>query len=381
MLHKTVKNEKEKTILTVSLVSAATNTALAVLKVIIGYFGHSQALIADGIHSFSDLISDVLVYFTAKASTQDPDDEHPYGHQRIETIGTLLVALMLMVVAGAIGYEAIARLTAHLSEKPTFPVIIVALISVLANEGLFYYSLKAGKKIQSSLLISNAWHNRSDVFVSIIVLLSAIGAMSGLHWLDAVGALIITALIFKIAFKMLWQCVQELIDRAVDIDTLAAIKNVVESISGVRSLHQLRTRLHGNAIFIDLHIIVDPFISVSEGHHIGEEVHLALLKTIKNCHDVVIHIDPENDEIAHPSIHLLNRTHLEKEMSHYCKTLPYYKDIKKIRLHYLNGKLYIDIFMPEKILETQTLLECEHLYQNALSPIKNCQQVKIYITL
>ena len=309
-----LKNQKEKTIFTVSILNGITNTALAILKVIIGFFGFSQALVADGVHSFSDVISDALVYFAAHASTRDPDAEHPYGHERIETIGTMVIAVILLLVAFSIGYEAILRLTTHTHPKPTLAVIITAVFSIVINEGLFYYNLKQGEKIESNLLISNAWHKRSDVFVSLIVLLSVIGAKSGLYWLDPIGALIITALILKIAVEMLWQSGQELIDRAVSADTLLAIKNTISAVPGVYSIHELRTRLHGTSIFIDLHIIVDPFISVTEGHHIGDEVHSTLLKNIKNMRDVVVHIDGENDEASQPSTNLPNRKLLQKKL-------------------------------------------------------------------
>src|SRR3989338_1076300 len=303
---------KEKTILIVSLINASVNALLAVIKIFIGKLGHSQALIADGIHSFSDLISDAMVFIAARASIQHPDKEHPYGHQRIETIGTIIIGLILFAVAATLFDEAILRLIHYHFQKPTVSVVIVAIISINANECLFHYSRKKGEKINSNLLISNAWHKRSDVFVSIIVLFSVIGSRLGLTWLDSAGAIVIALLIVKIGIQMIWHSVQELIDRGVDVTTLDAIKQTIASVSGVRSIHQLRTRLHGNEIFVDLHIIVDPFLSVSEGHHIGEQVHAALLNNVKHLSDVTVHIDSENDEMAHPSLNLPNRDTVKK---------------------------------------------------------------------
>src|SRR3989338_4575878 len=200
---------KKRTILVVSLFNASVNAFLAVVKVVFGIIGYSQALLADGIHSFSDLITDALVFFAANASQQYPDQEHPYGHQRIETLGTIIIALILIGVAGSISYEAIHHILQKTFNIPTTPVIIVAMISIIANEILFYYSRKQGKKIQSNLLINNAWHKRSDVFISIIVLLSVIGSMLGWHWLDAVGAIIISIFILKMAITMIWHAAQE----------------------------------------------------------------------------------------------------------------------------------------------------------------------------
>ena len=371
-------NHPEKTILFVSIINAVVNTLLAVLKIIIGKIGHSQALIADGIHSFSDLVSDALVFVAAHASNQHPDKEHPYGHQRIETIATILIALILLIVAGSIAYEATLRVILHAFQKPTMPVIIVAVISIFANEWLFRYTKSRGEKINSNLLITNAWHKRSDVFVSVIVLISVIGSLSGLPWLDAVGAFIIAILIIKMAVTMIWQSAQELIDHAVDEETLEKIKKTIRDVHGVESIHQLRTRLHGSYIFVDLHIIVDSTISVSEGHHIGEEVHAALLHNVKNLFDVTVHIDPENDEIAHPSLHLPNREKLRILLAKHWLSLPGYSHIQKINMHYLEGKLTVEIVMPLEVIENSSAENLLTQYQEAIRDLPEITDVLIY---
>ncbi|OGT43393.1 MAG: cation diffusion facilitator family transporter [Gammaproteobacteria bacterium RIFCSPHIGHO2_12_FULL_40_19] len=373
-------NIKEKTILFVSLINAGVNTLLAILKIIIGKIGHSQALIADGIHSFSDLISDALVFVAARASVQHPDQEHPYGHQRIETITTIVIGLILFAVSATLLDEAILRLIHRTFEKPTTTVVIAAIISIIANEWLFHYSRSRGEKINSNLLISNAWHKRSDVYISIIVLISVIGSIIGWPWLDAVGAIIIAILIIKMAIAMVWQSVQELIDHGVDEKTLAKIKKTINSVAGVRSIHQLRTRLHGNSIFVDLHIIVDPFISVSEGHHIGEEVHLKLLKNIKNLNDVTVHIDPEDDETARPSLHLPNRETVKKMLEERWSSLPGYSKIKKMTLHYLEGHLYIEIYLPADTSEKKITEELAVEYRQSVQDIPEIMSVVIHRT-
>lgn len=371
--------EKQKTILHVTIANSAINALLAITKIFFGILGHSQALIADGIHSFSDLISDTLVYIAARASTLDPDKEHPYGHQRIETLSTIVMALILLGIAFSIGFEAIHRLLHHtLLFKPTLSVLIVAALSIIANEILFYYSKNAGEKINSALLISNAWHKRTDSFISFIVLLSILGGFIGWRWLDPIGALFIVVLIAKMAIEMIWKSVQELIDRGVDEKTYTAIEETIQSVSGVRSIHQLRTRMHGSSIFVDLHIIVDPYISVSEGHHIGEEVHLKLLKSIKNLSDVTVHIDSENDEIARPSLYLPNRETVKKLLEERWKNLPGYIDIKKMTLHYLEGQLHIEIFIPQSAIENMSANELLLQYQNSIRDIQNITSVMIH---
>lgn len=373
-------SSKHNTILKVSIVSATTNTLLALFKIIIGKLGHSQALIADGIHSFSDLVSDALVYIAARASGKDPDSTHPYGHQRIETVATIVIALILLGIGASICYDAIVRIAHHVfPPTASIPVIIVAASSILANEWLFRYSLKHGKKINSSLLISNAWHNRSDAFVSVIVLLSVIGSISGLPWLDAVGAIIIALLIIKMGGEMIFHAANELIDRGVDSETLTEIEKVITRVPGVKSLHQLRTRLHGGNIFVDCHIIVDPFISVSEGHHVGERVHLTLLNEVKNLTDVTVHIDPEDDETSRPSLDLPHREQLKKLFHEHCAKLPGYNNISKIMLHYLAGKLMIEIVMTAA-LEINQEKSLEKKYKDALQQVTKIKDVKIYFS-
>lgn len=368
----------KKTILSVTLVNISVNLLLAILKIFFGFIGFSQALIADGIHSFSDVITDALVYIAAHASTHHPDSEHPYGHHRIETLGTIIIALILVSVAGSVAYEAILRLIHRaFQHMPTSSVIIVAVSAIIINELLFHYSKKQGEKINSTLIISNAWHKRSDVFISLIVLISVIGSLLGWHWLDAIGALAISIVIFKMAVFMIWNAIQELIDRGVDEKTQIEIKNIAHSISGVHSVHQLRTRLHGNYIFIDLHIIVDPYISVSEGHHIGEEVHAAL-SSIRNCYDVTVHIDPENDELVHPSLHLPNRKKLGKLLAKHWSSLPGYSQIKKINLHYLNGQLSIEVYMTQSTIDDISKNELVKKYQDAIATLNYIHSVAIF---
>ncbi len=377
----TSPQQRHKIILIVSIVSAIINALLAIFKIIVGKIGHSQALIADGIHSFSDLVSDALVYVAARASGRAPDSDHPYGHQRIETIATIIVALLLFGIGGSICYEAINTLLhASYQPKPTFPVIIVAVCSIFANEWLFYFSNKKGKEIHSNLLISNAWHNRTDVFVSALVLLSAIGSISGLPWLDATGAIVIAILIIRMGGKMAWISARELIDTGVDEKQLAKIEAVIKNVPGVESLHQLRTRLHGSNIFIDCHIIVDPHISVSEGHHIGEHVHLALLNQMNHVIDVTVHIDPEDDETNRPSIHLPNRDEVKLLLKKHCANLPGFNAIQTMTLHYLAGELSIELHIPSTNIEEQDKSTLAEQYQQALASQKDIKTIRIHLT-
>ena len=364
-----------------SLINATINSLLALFKIMIGMAGHSSALVADGIHSFSDLISDGLVLIAAKAGMKDPDQDHPYGHQRIETIAATIIAIIVITAAALIAYDAILHIIHQtVLETPSIAVIVVATVSTLTNEWLFRYTLKQGKSIQSNLLITNAWHNRSDAYVSMIVLMSVIATWLGWHYFDAIGAMIIALLIAKMGGKMIWHSLNELIDAGVDEKKLATIQHIIERSPGVVSVHQLRTRLHGANILVDAHIIVDSKISVSEGHHIGQKVHLQLTNQIKRISDVTVHIDPEDDETCMPSVQLPTRQALHGELEKYWGHLPSHHKIINMALHYIDGRLDITLLMPLSLLETTSVSQLSAQYQAALKALPYIHHVSIHFT-
>lgn len=371
-----------KTTRRVSFVSASVNLLLAILKILVGIFGNSHALVADGIHSFSDLISDALVYFAAKVGERSPDTEHPYGHHRIETIAAIVIAALLLAAGVGIIYESAQQI---LSKTNIIvygaPVISIAVISIIANEWLFRYTLKAGKRIRSQLLITNAWHNRSDALVSIIVLLSVIGSYFGLPYLDSIGATIIAILILKTALGMMRKSFNELIDAAVDPDTLDKIQHHIHSVKGVKDIHMLRTRMHAGKIFIDVHILVDPKISVSEGHYISDQVHKTLMQQIEDVSDITVHIDPEDDEKIMPSVNSPNRENLEFRLREHWKKLTIYQDIQRILIHYLDGKIQIEVFIPKQSviqIDSEKLLA---QLRDSAKGINDIEHIQLHLTV
>lgn len=364
----------------ISVINATKNSLLALIKIITGYLGNSHSLIADGIHSFSDLLTDAFIFFAAKAGAGIPDKEHPYGHQRIETVATIVVAVILIVAAGTLCYHTLTHiLKLQPVPTPNISVIIVAIISILANEGLYHYTLNIGKKVHSNLLVSSAWHNRSDAFVSIIVLVSVIGTYFGFQYLDSIGAFIIALLILKIGIQMIWSSLSELIDTGVDENQWLKIHDCIQQVPGVVSIHQLRTRLHGGNIFVDVHIIVNPLISVSEGHHIGDRVHLNLMNQFPNISDVVVHIDPEDDSKSRPSLHLPSRQEIDAMLKECCCDLPGYQQINKMNFHYLNGELTIEIFIPHSIAANKEK-ELKKAYCERIKKISQIKDIVIHFT-
>ncbi|MDF1653515.1 MAG: cation diffusion facilitator family transporter [Coxiellaceae bacterium] len=360
----------------VTFVNASVNLLLAVVKILVGWFGYSHALIADGLHSLSDLIADALVFIAAKLGSQSPDEDHPYGHRRIETLGAIIIAVVLITVGALIVLDAIGNLSrpqAH--HSPEWIVMITAIGSIIINEGLYHYGKHFGKKINSQLLISTAWHNRSDAMTSVIVVVAVAGAMFHVQHLDVIGALIIGLMILYAGGKMIWTCFRELIDTGADDAMLQQIRTAIHEVSGVVAVHQLRTRSLGGEIFIDIHIQVDPRISVSEGHFIGEQVHDHLIKTIDHVSDVTVHIDPEDDETQQPCEHLPDRPTLLNKLNDCWQHLPEYTAIERIIIHYYDGKIDLDIYINKKDINH----DIRQQYFDALPPsMEFIKQINLY---
>ncbi|MFV2058452.1 MAG: cation diffusion facilitator family transporter, partial [Thiohalomonadales bacterium] len=256
----------------VTVIGAIVNTILAVTKISVGYLGQSQALIADGLHSLSDLASDIAIIYAAKQGSRAADENHPYGHGRIETLFTVLLGLFLIIVAAGILIDSIFRmLDPDKLLQPGFAAMGVALISVLANEALYQYTHRVAKRISSKLVEANAWHHRTDGISSIIVLIGIGGSMMGIRYLDALAAVGMALLIIKIGWRICLENTQELVDTGLSPDRVAEITDKINAVAGVVHMHTLRTRRVGNFAFVDVHIQVAPKLSVSEGHFISEQ--------------------------------------------------------------------------------------------------------------
>ena len=339
----------------VTIVGAAVNIVLSVIKMLAGWLGSSHALIADGIHSLSDLATDVVVLVAAKHGAKGADEEHPYGHGRIETLATVVLGAVLILVALGIGYDAVRRLfdPAHLL-IPGFLALWAALISVLAKEVLYHYTVIVANKIRSNLLRANAWHHRSDAVSSIVVVVGVIGSMAGLPYLDAVASVVVAVMVAKIGWDLAWHSAHELIDRGLEQEDIEVIREKIMEVDGVRAMHDLRTRRMGGNVFVDVDVLVDPSLTVSEGHRISQEVLKRLNNEIDEVIDVTVHVDPEDDETKTPSGDLPMRgVMLERLQSHW-KDITGVERINAIALHYLGGKIRVEVRIP---LDTITDLE------------------------
>ena len=282
----------------VTVVGAIVNALLGLLKIIIGTVGQSSALVADGIHSLSDLFCDALVWGAAKFAHVDADDNHPYGHRRFETLATFALGVILLVIGLSIALVALMHIVHGHEEYPDAYTIVAAVISIAANEWLFRYTLKTGNEIDSDLLRANAWHSRGDMLSSAIVLVGLIGSLLGWPVLDSVAAIVVGLFILKIGVEWGWRAVSELSDEGLDAVTLAQVKKVIVETEGVRRMHQLRTRKMAERVMVDVHVQIDAYISAAEGHYISDCVRFNLMSNMPSIKDVTVHVDVDDDD--HP---------------------------------------------------------------------------------
>lgn len=330
-----------------TLVGALVNLLLSAVKIVAGWVGQSHALIADGVHSLSDLISDVLVWVAGHQAGQGPDAEHPYGHGRFETIATLTLGFLLLAVALGIGWDSIHRLFQPNDLLRPEPITLYAAgSSILAKEALYWYTRAYGLRVRSDLLIANAWHHRSDAISSIVVLIGIAGTLAGLSYLDGVASVIVAVMIAKIAWDVGWDAARELVDTGLSLERLREISQIIRRSTGVRDVHMLRTRTIGGNATADVHVLVDSDISVSEGHAISVLVQQRLMEAIDRMTDVTVHIDPEDDENAAPTKGLPMRNEVLERLDRLWSDIPEALTRKRLLLHYLNGTISLDAFFP-----------------------------------
>jgi cation diffusion facilitator family transporter len=327
-----------------TFVSIALNTVLMALQIVIGVFAHSQALVADGVHSLADLISDFVVLIANRHSGAKPDADHNYGHSRYETVASLFLGGLLIAVGVGMLWRAGTRL-ADLQNIPAvhMSALAVAVLVLISKEGLFRYMLREAQRVRSAMLIANAWHARSDAASSLVVAVGIVGSLAGVRLLDPIAAAIVGFMVARMGWMFGWDALQDLSDRALDGAATGDVRALLLSTPGVRDVHELRTRKMGDFALVDAHILVDPFISVSEGHYIAESARLRVLSDSRVL-DALIHVDPENDALARPPVDLPARERVIVEVN--AALAPYGVKAAAVNIHYLSTGLDLEVALP-----------------------------------
>ena len=282
--------------------SVGVNLVLTITQIAVGVFAKSQGLIADGIHSLSDLVADFVVLFASHHSKKDADEDHPYGHQRFETAASLVLGLLLLVVGVGMLWSAFRKLESPETVQQVHVIALwVAAGALVAKELLFRYMLSVAKRVKSSMLVANAWHARSDAASSLVVGIGIIGNLAGYPILDPIAALIVGFMVTKMGWGFGWDAMHDLMDRAVDEQEVEAIRQTLVQTPGVSGVHDVRTRKMGDMIVVDAHLEVDSSITVEEGHDIAVEARQRVLQRHRVL-NLMTHVDPwKRPDLDHAS--------------------------------------------------------------------------------
>jgi cation diffusion facilitator family transporter len=282
----------------VTWVGAVANTLLIVLKFIAGIFGDSQALIADAVHTVSDLFTDAIVLLGLRIGGKAPDEGHQFGHARIETLASAIVGLALIATALYLGIDAALNIYRHTEHHPTGLALIGAGVSIALKEALYHYTVRVGRRIKSQLIIANAWHHRSDALSSVAVLLGVTGTLINPSWhiLDSFAALLVSFFIVKVGLEILKNSLREFTDTAPPPEILDKISQCTKNVEGVLDMHDLRVRTSGGLYQMETHIVVDGQLTVVEGHKIAKAVESCLAEEIEDLDRVIVHVDPVPEE-------------------------------------------------------------------------------------
>jgi cation diffusion facilitator family transporter len=292
MTHESFR-ERDRRIRSITLWGALLNILLMALKIVSGLFIRSTALIADGIHSLSDLATDIVVILSSRLSNRPADDTHPYGHQKFETLATVFVSVVLMIVSGGLIWTAARDIIRGEGHIPGAWVLVIAGISVVSKEFIFQVTRRIAKKTHSASLYANAWHHRSDAFSSVAVLAGGIAGLLGWAMADLAATVVVGFMILGVGLRIFYRGLMELTEGSADQDSIAAIKDVLTAEEGICGWHALRTRKLGGELFVDLHVLVDEKLTVRESHDISLRIEERIKARLFKPVNVLIHIDPD----------------------------------------------------------------------------------------
>ncbi len=287
----------DKQIKSVTYLGIAVNIALAVVKIAVGLLAASLAMVADGVHSLSDLATDAVLLLGVRLGAKEPDGSHPYGHGRAETLSAGLIALILVFVGGTMIYYATMAIARKDITTPHMGVLAAAIISIAAKEWLYRATQRVAVKSHSPALYANAWHHRSDALSSVAVAIGYISLEFGFAYGDQVAAIAVGTMVIWVGVKVISDCLRELAESSVDTDTVDKIKGIIGADASVHGWHKLRTRTVGREVFLDLHILVDPELDVAAAHEITVRLEKAMDEQISRPMNITIHIEPDTQEL------------------------------------------------------------------------------------
>jgi len=286
--------DREKIGIKTSAITIVINVILCVLKISAGIVGKSGAMLADGVHTLSDILATFLVILGLKICSREEDDEHPYGHEKFEPVFAKILSVILILTGFFIGYEGIEKLISKEFVTPGRIALYAALVSIIVKEAMYWYTIIIAKKINSLSMEADAWHHRSDAFSSVGTFLGIFAARMGYKFFDPLAALVVSILIIKVGVEFYIKAMRELVDESADKETCSKIKKLAMGVEGVEGIKSLKTRTFGHRIYVDLEILVNENLTVKEGHQIAEDVHDILENKIDNIKHCMVHVEPKS---------------------------------------------------------------------------------------
>ena len=337
-----VDGDRLRVLSRVTVLAAVTNLMLAAVKGGVGLVGGSSVLVADAVHSLSDLATDVVAFFSLRVASKPPDEEHPYGHGRYETLGTVFVGVVLLGAAAGIAWGASSRFGQ--SVVPAGIALWVAGLSIAVKEALFQLTIRIGRRYESPLVVANAWHQRSDALSSVAALAGIAGARMGFPILDPAAAVVVAALIAKMAISLLAGAIREITDTTLQREMLRDLGAGIRRLPGVVNLHELRARRMGPRVLVDLHVQVEASTTVSDGHQVAERVRAFVFREHGGVSEVLVHIDPEPDEDLAPGDQLSRpREEIESEVRRIAQQVEGVGAVTHVMAHFLERRVVLQV--------------------------------------
>ena len=362
-------------------VGALANLFLSLIKFIGGIFGNSIALVADAVHSLSDLITDGVVYFSHGVGQLPPDKNHPYGHGRAETIGTTVVGLLIIITGLGVAYEAWETITQSIDKTPGWLAATIAIISVFIKEGLYHYTRKVGEASKSPSLTANAWHHRTDAVSSIAAFIGILGAWNGIAIMDPLAGGLVGLMVCKVGYDFSREGFRDLMDTALSEEHTKKIFSILNEIPEVIHFHDLRSRTIGGEILIEVHILVDPEMTVTEGHGAAEVVRRNVIKAFDNVQDVLVHVDGEHDADVE-NLYPLTRKELIDITKPVFENMYGVKSDPEIRTHHIKGKTLLDVFLQmEDYQDIEGVQKRINEVKSRLEAIPKIDRARIFLDL
>lgn len=344
----------------ITWVSVGVNIALTAMQVVVGLLAHSVSLVADAMHTLSDVAADAFVLYANRKGAEAADAEHPYGHGRFETAASLVLGVLLAITGGGILVSAAGRLQ-NLDALPPVGIAAMwaAVATLLAKEGLFRYMLAVAERLRSPMLVANAWHARADALSSLVVAAGVGGSLLGFPFADAAAAIVVGAMIVKAGVGFAWEAMRELIDTGLSAEEVARIRTTIAATPGVIDLHELRTRRMAHQVLVDAHIQVDGRISVSEGHRIAEAARARVLGDHPEVLDVLVHVDAEED--LDPALRTRELPHREELLVHLRELVGAEAgEPERVVLHYLGNRVEAEWLLAGAVAaDTARVARCE----------------------